>query len=373
MFVIPTLKELVERTRQAFRVNLPGSDAWLWPNNINPTAKVFAGLAHGVMGFADYIFRQRFALTADSENLDLHGEELGLARRPAAPAQGFVDIVASGAIVCDAGAILRRADGVEFRAIAGGSLTGAGTLSVEVIATIDGKQTVTPAGAPLEIVSGISDPDAAASVADGGIVNGLDVEDDETFRARILFRKRNPPMGGAAADYVQWAGEVSGVSFDGDRSTVFVERLWAGPGTVRVFPLMFDLYADGIPSAADVGRVADYLDAVQPAGATVTVAVPLARQIDITISGLTPDRSDVREAVVVALRAAFRRLSRVAGNDRKIAGMPYLAYPTTFSRSWLWQAVANASGEQRHVITVPADDVALAAGEFATLGSVTFI
>src|SRR6516225_2846381 len=108
MFAIPSLKDLVERARSRFRANLPGSDAWIWPNNINPTAKVIGGMTHEVFGFADYIQRQKFALTADSENLDLHGEEYGLARKPAAPARGPVDIVTSAALAASVGAVLQR-------------------------------------------------------------------------------------------------------------------------------------------------------------------------------------------------------------------------------------------------------------------------
>lgn len=374
MFAIPSFKDLVERARQSFRVNMPGSDASIWPNNINPTAKVLAGMQHEVFGFADYIQRQKFALTADSENLDLHGEELGLARRPTSPARFFVDIVVGAAVAIVVGAVFRRSDGIEYLATAGGSTTGAGTVTVEVVAASDGAATTPIAGASLEIVSGLTgDDDALAAVADGVIVPGTDVEDDETFRARILFRKRNPPHGGAAADYVAWAGEVSGVSFAVDQPTVFIERLWAGAGSVRVFPLMFDLYADGIPLTADIERVADHVDALRPAGARVSVQAPQAVPINITIAGLTPNRSDVREAVLAELRNTFRRLSRVAGIDREISNMPYLAYPTSFSRSWIWQAVANASGEQRHVITAPTGDQSLTAGQMATLGSVTFV
>jgi hypothetical protein len=70
---------------------------------------------------------------------------------------------------------------------------------------------------------------------------------------------------------------------------------------------------------------------------------------DVVISGLSPNRTDVREAVLAELRATFVRLSRVAGIDAQFASMPYLAYPTSFSRSWIWQAVANATGEERHI------------------------
>lgn len=376
MFAIPSLKDLVERSRSRFRINLPGSDAHIWPNNLGPTAKVIGGMTHEVFGFADYIQRQKFALTADGENLDLHGEELGLSRRPAAPARGFVAVTASAAISIAAAAIFRRLDGVEYRAVNGGSIPGAGTLEIEVIASTDGAATSAIAGTSLEIVSGLSGDDTAtAEVSTAALVGGFDIEKDGdpfttdlgTFRGRILFRKRNPPHGGAAHDYVQWASDVSGVT------RVFVERLWAGVGTVRVFPLMDDLFSDGVPDSANIARVAHYIETVRPAGAMVTVSPPAARPINVAIGGLAPNTSDVQEAVNAELRAMFRRLSRVAGGDSAIGGMPYLASPATFSRSWIWQAIANASGEERHALVAPLTDTVLEIGEIPTLGNVAFI
>lgn len=373
-FAIPTLDDLVQRTRRAFRDHLPGTDAWLWPNNVNPSAKVIGGAVNEAFGFADYIAKQQFALTADGEHLDKHGEEYGLARKPAQPAQGKVTLTAADITTIAAGALFSRADAIQYRALGDTTIGGPGTADVDVIATSDGKATIALAGTPLEIVSGVTGP-ATAAVADGGIVGGADVEPDgeigtsdlRTYRGRILLRKRFPPHGGAAPDYVQWAGQVSGVT------RVFVERLWAGAGTVRVFPLMDDLYANGIPPAAEIARVADYIETVRPTGAIVTVAPPAPVSVDVTISGLSPNTLAVQEAVLAELREAFRRLSRVAGNDTPHGGMPFLATPTSFSRSWLWQAVANAAGEERHVITAPTADIALGAGQMAVLGTVTFV
>jgi uncharacterized phage protein gp47/JayE len=365
MFAIPPLQDLVARARAAFNANLKGADARLWPNNVYVAAKVIGGAVSELFGFADYTAKQKFALTADAENLDRHGEELGLARRPTAPARGQVTLTASGAITVAPGAVFQRSDGALYNGISSGALLGAGTLSIDVVAAVDGKDGNAEADTSLEIVSGVTGA-ATAAVGDNGIAGGVEIEDDESFRARILFRKRNPPHGGSAADYVMWSESVSGVT------RVFVERLWNGPGTVRVFPLMDDLYADGIPASGDVLRVQDYLDAVKPAGAGLTVAAPTAHVVDITISGLTPNTADVKAAVVNELTAAFRRLSRVAGVDTENDSMPYLAWPTTFSRSWIWQAIANATGEERHVVTAPSADVSLATGEIATLGAVTF-
>jgi hypothetical protein len=61
MFDFPTLKGLMERSRQSFRANLKGSDAWVWPNNVYVSAKVIAGSVWEVFGFAAYIEKQIFA------------------------------------------------------------------------------------------------------------------------------------------------------------------------------------------------------------------------------------------------------------------------------------------------------------------------
>ena len=368
MFAIPSLKNLMERSRQAFRANLKGSDAWIWPNNVYASAKVMAGLSFELFGFMDYIQRQKFAITADGANLDLHGDEFGIPRRPAGPARGFVYFLATDALTVAASAVLQRSDGAQYRALVGGSLPGAGTVSVEVIATADGKAGISQSGTSLSIVSGVTGPGAGAlvTVSSGGIVGGIDVEDDETYRARILFRKRNPPHGGSAADYVLWGEQVSGVS------RVFVEPLFAGGGTVRVFILMDQLYTNGIPLDADVARVADHILTVQPAGAIVTVTKPIAHPVNITISGLSPDTPDVRAAVKLELADMFFRRSRVAGSAAAKPNMPFLASSVSFSRSWIWQAVANAAGEDKHSIMVPLNDIPLLQGEIATLGTVTF-
>lgn len=369
-FAIPTLTDLVQRARASFRANLDGTDAWLWPNNVGPSAKVIGGMLHELFGFADYTARQKFAVTADSENLDRHGYEYGLARRPAAPALGPVVITApDGAIAVAPGARFARSDGLEFAALVGGSAPLAGSLTLEVTASADGRTGLTIGGAPLTIASGLSGPGAStatAAVAAGGLAGGTDVEDDEAFRARILFRKRAPPHGGSAADYVIWSSEVTGVT------RVFVERLYAGPGSVRVYVLMDGLYPDGIPLPGDVARVQAHIDLLRPAGAHVVVAAPHPKPVDVRISGLEPNTIAVQEAVLAEIKDAFFRLGRVAGNDTPLGGMPYLATPYSFSRSWAWQAVANASGEERHAIVSPAADIAVAVGQIPVLGSVIF-
>ncbi len=368
-YPIPALGDLLTRARQGFRTYLPGSDAWVWPNNIYASAKVLAGMAFECFGFAAYIARMIFASTApDIETLRLHGNEFGIAQKPAEPASGNVTFAATDAIEVTTGALLERSDGAQYEVSAGGSLTGAGTLQVPAIALVDGATANAEAGTPLTILSGVNGPgDVTAAVGSGDIVGGADVEDIESFRARILFRKRNPPHGGAPSDYVLWAGSLSGVS------RVYVERLWNGAGTVRVYPLFDDIFPDGIGDTTAIDRVASYLATVEPAGAIVTVQAPVATAINITIAGLTPDNTATREAVLAELRAAFRRLSRVAGGDTPHGGMPFLATPTSFDLAWVYQAVANAVGVTGFDLTAPATDTVILTGHMATLGTVTFV
>jgi uncharacterized phage protein gp47/JayE len=381
-FPIPALSDLVLRARQAFRTYLPGSDAWLFPNNLGPTAKVFGGLIFEVFGFADYIQKQKFALTADGDNLELHGAECKppLQRKPAQPATGNIVVTTQAALTAGAAAQFQRADGMLLVARQSASIAGAGILTIAVEAASGGQNTTTIADTALTIFSGVTGAGAATAtiaVDRNGLTGGLDIEPDgepyssdlATFRGRILFNKRNPPFGGNPADYVQWCTSVIGVT------RVFVERLWNGPGTVRVFPLMDDLYggAGGVPAAADLQRVIDYLQTVQPSDALVTVQAPVPVIVNVTVQGLEPSTTATQEAVLAELAATFRRKGRIAGNDNYFPSMPYLAHPTTFALDWIAGAINNAAGVHRAKVILPNADIPQGSGQIPVLGTVTFM
>ena len=249
---------------------------------------------------------------------------------------------------------------------ASASLTGAGSVSVPVAAIVAGKAGNFIAGTPLAAVSGLTGA-ATFAVDSNGLGGGADLESDDLLRGRVLFRKRNPPQGGAPADYVGWAMEVPGVT------RVFVERLWSGAGSVRVFPLTDGLTVNGIPTAGTITAVQAVMAVKAPAGAAVTVTAPTAQAINITVTSLSPNSTAVQTAVVAEIADTFRRLGKVAGGDTATAGLPFLATAQTFSRSWLWQAVANAAGEERHTLTTPSADVTITAGNIPVPGTITFV
>jgi uncharacterized phage protein gp47/JayE len=376
MYAFPSLTDCLQSARAAFRAALPGADAWVWPNNIGPSAKVVGGAQWLVYQRLDYVGRQAFALFAEGKYLDDHGAELNLPRKLASAASGNVAIIVSGPAAFAVGGAFARFDGMAFVATAAVSSVSAGVLLVPVLGPA-GASSTTQAGAPMTILSGLTGAGATGATAtvDGnGLAGGADIEPDgapqtrdlSTYRGRILFRKANPPQGGSPADYVQWASAVAGVT------RVYVERVYAGPGSVRIFPIFDTLFAStgGVPDSAHVILVANALAPLQPAAAVVTVAAAVAQPIAVAVSNLMPSTTAAQAAVVAELADTFQRLGRVAGGDVPVASMPYLATRFTFQGLWIEQAIANAPGVVSADCVAP--DTLIAAGAIPVLGAVTF-
>jgi uncharacterized phage protein gp47/JayE len=376
IFNLPGLESLVGSARAAMKAALPGTNAYIWPNNTYPTAKSFGGMIWSAYQRLDYVGRQTFALFAENQYLDNHGAELGLPRKLATAASGNVIVTVTDVASVSVGAVFVRGDGAIFAATASSSSTGAGAITIPVSGP-SGAYANTGAGTPMDIASGVSGAGAAGATAavDGaGLAGAADVEPDglprsrdlATYRGRILFRKANPAQGGAPSDYVTWALGVAGVT------RVFVERRWNGPGTVRVFPIFDDLFADagGIADAGHIATVNAALQLLTPAGCDLTVVAPTAQVIDVFISGLNPNSDAVKASIAAELADAFRRLGAVSGSDTPFPGMDYLATPQTFPALYIEQAVANAAGIVSADVT--ASDVTIPAGFLPVLGTIHY-
>lgn len=378
IFNLPDLQAVVASARAALQAAMPGANPWLWPNNVNPAGKAFGGMVWTAYQRLDFVGRQSFALFAEGKYLDDHAAELGLSRKQATGAVGNIVVTPSplsASLSVAAGATFLRGDGATFSATdTFGSSSG--PLSVAVVGPAGAGSTTEP-NAPMTIGSGVSGAGASGATAavDGsGLAGGADIEPDgaprtrdlATLRGRLLFRKANPAQGGSPADYVGWALAVAGVT------RVYVERRWAGAGTVRVFPLMDDRFASagGIPDSAHIAAVNAALQPLTPAGCTLTVAAPTALPIAVPIAALNPNTAAAQAAVAAELADAFRRLGRVSGADAAVPGMDYLASPFSFPALYVDQAVANASG----VVSadVGAADVAIPAGYMPTLGAISY-
>ena len=126
-----------------------------------------------------------------------------------------------------------------------------------------------------------------------------------------------------------------------------------GPGTVGV---LFILADGSIPAGPLVEAVQDHVELQRPVTAEVLVMAPVTLAVDLTIR-LQPDTLATRAAAQAELQAMLLREAE-----------PGLAVPL----SRLGAAISSAAGVYSHQIMAPAEDIAVAAGQIARLGTVTW-
>lgn len=344
----PSLPELIARIGSDIESRLPGTDARTRRSNLAVLARIEAGVAHGLYGYLDHIARQVIIDTADGDVLERWAAVWGLSRRSAVNASGVVVFSGNNGTLIPAGLVLQRADGLQFLVAVTSSIT-SGTAQVLVTATEPGDAGNTEPATPLALAAQVLGLSGVAYVGSGGIVSGTDVESDDSLRARLLTRIQQPPHGGAAHDYVQWALEVPGVT------RAWAHPLWMGAGTVGVV-FVRDNDPSPIPDSPEVAAVQAYIEARRPVTSEVYVVAPTPLVVPVTLS-ITPDTPAIRAAVAAELVDVFRREATPG---------------VTLRISHLREAVSLAAGEEDHVITAPAGDVVATAGQMPVLGTITW-
>lgn len=344
---IPSLQDITERTRAAFTMHLPGTDFTVWPNNVTISAKVIAGRIWELFSRQDYLAKQAFPLTAEGEFLDRHAQSYGITRKLDIRATGLA-VVTGGTHMAaiPAGTQYQNNAGLLYNVLEEARVDASGAATLLLEADDSGIDYNLSGGSELTMIAVIAGVPATAETVSDGISGGAAIESDTNLRRRLLSRLQTPPHAGSKADYVRWASEVSGVT------RVWVAPTAYGPGTVGIWFAMDDSYADGVPNAADVSLVQSYIDSLKPITANVTVSAPLPEPLAIEIEGLSPFTSSVIDSVKAELRNMIAEKAEVSTVDET-------AY---IRQSWVWQAVANATGERYHTVRLPASDYAIPVG-----------
>ena len=204
-----TLATLGTQARQFFTQAVQGAIVRLWANTFTVFGKVFALLDFEHEQRRAFLYAQLFASTAQREWLIRHGYELGLTIDPGNSAIGTVTVAAEPGTEVPTNLPFVRADGATYTTIGRATATGNSvTLPIQsdeagAIYNVDAGDTLTLATGSAPIGLG-----TIGTVDVDGLTGGSDPEDLETFRARVLFRKRNPPQGGSIPDYQEWVGEA---------------------------------------------------------------------------------------------------------------------------------------------------------------------
>jgi uncharacterized phage protein gp47/JayE len=193
-------------------------------------------------------------------------------------------------------------------------------------------------------------------VSASGLGGGADIEDVEAFRARIIHRKQNPPGGGKLTDYENIALDVPGVV----KAWAFRRPL--APGFIVVY-FLFAGRPNLIPTSGDVLVVQDAIEAQRLIRIDDSVAVaPTPAPLDLVINGLDNDSQTVRDGIEAAVAKMLQ--------DRGRPGIPGDTF--TLSRSWISEAISSVTGEDRHVLHGPLDDVTYTNGQIPVLGVITY-
>ena len=365
----PTLRDVRSLVRDAVNASLPGADANV-PNSVLRVLSDNQGaLCHLTLQYVDWLSLQLLPDTAETEWLDRHGNiwlvnadgttgrKMATLASGSASFQGLVD----GSVI-PAGTQLVSAVGMPPGSASSSAVVGFETLTD--ITTSDSSLVTGNIRALDPGAFGNLSPDTTIAIATAvpgvsqtatiiSLTGGTDTETDDQLRMRILLRIRNPPMGGAQADYVNWALAVPGVT-----------RAWAAPeqgtGTITVRFLMDDLRADddGWPTPDDVQTVHDYINKMRPV--TVKdcyVLAPIKEFIDITIANLVPDTDEAKAEIEQSVRDMLFEMA---------------APGQTIYAAWVSYAIMNAPSVQSfHLITTD-DYVMPSLGHMAVLDTILY-
>lgn len=354
---IRSLPDASARVRGAFRKYMPGTDSALLNNFVTVTGKVLAGMAHEFELRMAYLAKQLFASSATGAFLFRHGSDIGVYRKPASIATGAAVGAGEPDVTYPAG--IRLISGsITYVSTSPASASPLGDLILQVASETAGSVANRDADGMLALADPILWPALSTewTVAASGIGGGADIEDIEAFRARVLHRKQNPPGGGKLTDYENIALGVPGVV----KAWAFRRPL--APGFIAVYFLFADR-PNLIPTGGDVLVVQAAIDAQRLIRIDDSVAVaPTPTPLDLVIDGLDNDSQTVRDGISAAVAAMLV--------DR---GRPGIAGDTfVLSRSWISEAISSVTGEDRHVLASPLDDVVYTNGQLPVLGVIAY-
>jgi uncharacterized phage protein gp47/JayE len=312
-FARPVLQDLVSQALTDIQAQLDGVDPLLANAVLRVLGVTLAEAFNSQYGYQDYIALQAVPFTAVDEAFAGWAALKDEQQKPASQATGSWTFAASADdLTIDVGAAINRSDGVAYIASAEATSAG-GSITVPVTAVVAGS-----AGTIATGVSGVlASPVAGIATTGTGIAGaaGADVEVFADFKTRVLQIYAQPPQGGDASDYVEWALQVSGVT-----------RAWCAPsglgaGTVVVYFMMdlaeteFGGFPQGnagvasgetrdTPATGDLLAVADWIFPLRPATALVYAVPPRPNTATFTIA-LAGATTAVKAAINAAIDAVF--------------------------------------------------------------------
>ncbi|MDU1082764.1 MAG: baseplate J/gp47 family protein [Leclercia adecarboxylata] len=343
-FYRPPLTDLITQLRNDINSRFQQDDI-LRRTNAEVYSRAVAAAVNSLYGYLDYLAKNMLPDLADEIWLPRHGNLKKCQRKQATAAAGWARWDGVGEVgQIAAGVELQRDDQVTYVTTEAAAAAG-DVLRVPVRCTTEGVAGNCDDGRALILVSPVSGL-CSRAVADT-ITDGQDIEDFETWRARIIDRWYYVPQSGADPDYVVWAKNIAGIS------RAWTYRNMTGAGTVGVMIATAD-QVDPSPSEVQLQQVRDYIEPKSPvAGSRLSILGPTLKNIDFTIL-LYPDTAATRASVISEVQAFLQR----DGNPQE-----------TIYLSRLNEAISVAAGESHHVLISPEADIRLGDKELPVTGA----
>ena len=344
----PSPKDIYKRMIALFDVAFPTSDARV-QNSVENVLSRGVGMASNEMhGHIQEESKEILPHTA-VRTLERHASLRNIFLKQPQAAIGSADFAGADGTIIPAGTLMQRADNVEYTLeedITITDETAVGTVVCNSLGAIGNAE----AGVKLTLISPVAGVESSAVVAEGGISAGVDAEEAEDLRARVLEDWREPPQGGALHDYRRWAKEVAGVT-----------RAWAfsklyGVGTVGVTFVMDNKIGSILPDENEVALVQEYIDSVRPDGSHTIVYAPVAKLVDLEIQ-LRPNTVLVQQAILAEVQDFFSREA---------------APGETLHLSRLSEAISVGAGEHHHKLASPVASITATKAEMPILGEITW-
>lgn len=212
---------------------------------------------------------QKFAGTADFENVKVIAFEKGVDWKPASAASGVVKVNGY------AGAPIKKGDLFasqlnQYASIEDVVLGITGTAEIKVECTVTGANGNTTANTITLFPKTLPGINSVTNEAD--FTNGYEAETREELLTRYYNVIRRPATSGNAYHYEQWALSVDGVG------AVKVKPLWNGNGTVKI--VIID--RNKLPATPElITKAQTYIDKNRPIGASPTVSTADSLMVDI--------------------------------------------------------------------------------------------
>lgn len=243
------------------------------------------------------------------------------------------------------------------------------TETVTVRCTVGGASGELAAGALLTCSNPVSTMYPIAEVA-AITVSGVDAEDEESYRQRVIAYYQRKPQGGSYSDYYQWGMEASGIA-------AIYPYTGALPGEVDIYVKSATL-TDGIPDATQLDAVSTEVNDVtrRPVNAYINV-LPVVRVLfSVQVAGLNVDdadgaQADITTAVtdyIYGLEPFINGLSYGSRNDRLT-----VASVAAVVQSVVQQYAGSFGTVLLYKAGDPVDAYSLDVGELAKCTSVTYI